>query len=264
MGGVLGLVHGPGDYLTAAALQAAGPVVAGVLALGLLGRVLRVGWRWPRAAELRATLADGWHVFLSTAAISLYTSSNVFILGLLTNPVVAGYFSAAEKVVKAFQDVLGPVSQSVHPHIAGLGAGSRAAALRFIRKLLRVQELETFAASALLFVAAGPIVRVVFGAQYEPSVALIRWMAWLPFIIGLSSLFGIQTMLNFDMKRSFTRILVTWGLCNIAMIVPLTFWRGAQWTAMSILITEVGVTATMAATLARKGIFREMASARNT
>lgn len=260
--GVLGLVHGPGDYLTAAALQAAGPVVAGILALAFLGRVLRVGWRWPQAEQLRATLADGWHVFLSTAAISLYTSSNVFILGLLTNLVVVGYFSAAEKVVKAFQDAIGPVSQSVYPHIAGLRASSRAAALRFIHKLLRVQGLATFAASALLFAAAGPIVRVVFGAQYEPSVVLIRWMAWLPFIIGLSNVFGIQTMLNFDMKRSFTRILVAWGLCNIAMIIPLTLWRSAQGTAMSILITEIGVTATMGAVLSKQGIFREMAAAR--
>ena len=124
-----------------------------------------------------------------------------------------------------------------------------------------MQELETFAASALLFVAAGPIVRVVFGAQYEPSVALIRWMAWLPFIIGLSSLFGIQTMLNFDMKRSFTRIIVASGLFNIAIIIPLTLWKGSEGTAMSILITEISVTAAMAVALSRKGIFRDMAAA---
>lgn len=261
VGGVLIWVHAPGDYLVAAGLQSGASVVVGILALGLLRRVVRLGWYRPGLAQLRATLADGWHVFLSTAAISLYTSSNVFILGLLTNPVAVGYFSAAEKVVKAFQDALGPVSQSVYPHIAGLGAGSRAAALGFIRKLLRVQGLATFAASALLFAAAGPIVRVVFGGQYEPSVVLIRWMAWLPFIIGLSNVFGIQTMLNFDMKRSFTRILIAWGLWNLALIVPLTLWRGAEGTAMSILITEIGVTVTMAAALARKGIFREMAVA---
>lgn len=259
--GVLLLVHGPQDYLRAAGLQVAGSIGSGILALIVVRRVIRLRWRWPRVTELRATLADGWHVFLSTAAISLYTSSNVFILGLLTNPVAVGYFSVAEKIVKAFQDALGPVSQAVYPHIAGIGTGSRAAALRFIRKLLRVQGLATFAASVMLFLLAGPIVSVVFGAQYRPSVILVRWMAWLPFIIGLSNVFGIQTMLNFDMKRSFTRIIVTWGLCNIAMIIPLTMWRGPEGTAMSILVTEIGVTAAMGAALARQGIFREMAAA---
>ena len=188
----------------------------------------------------------------------------MFILGLLTNPIAVGYFSAAEKIVKAFQDALGPIAQAVYPHIAGLGANSRAAALRFIRKLLRVQGLATFGASALLFLLAGPIVAVVFGAEYRPSVILVRWMAWLPFIIGLSNVFGIQTMLNFDMKRSFTRIIVTWGLCNIAMIIPLTLWRGPEGTAMSILITEIGVTAAMVVVLSRKGIFRDMAAAGNS
>ncbi|HDO52068.1 MAG TPA: flippase [Rhizobiales bacterium] len=262
--GVLSFVHGPDDYLMAAALQASGPVLAGVFAMLLVGKVVQLRWRWPRALYLRTTLADGWHVFLSTAAITLYTSSNVFILGLLTNPIAVGYFSAAEKIVKAFQDALGPIAQAVYPHIAGLGANSRAAALRFIRKLLRVQGLATFGASALLFLLAGPIVAVVFGAEYRPSVILVRWMAWLPFIIGLSNVFGIQTMLNFDMKRSFTRIIVTWGLCNIAMIIPLTLWRGPEGTAMSILITEIGVTAAMVVVLSRKGIFRDMAAAGNS
>ncbi len=259
--GVLVFVHGPSDYLKAAALQAVGPVLAGLFAMLLLGKIVRLRWRWPRASDLRATLVDGWHVFLSTAAISLYTSSNVFILGLLTNPVAVGYFSVAEKIVKAFQDALGPISQAVYPHIAGMGASSRAATLRFIRKLLRVQSLATFAVSALLFLLADPIVKVVFGNEYAPSVVLVRWMAWLPFVIGLSNVFGIQTMLNFGMKRSFTRIIVTLGLCNIAMIIPLTLWRGPEGTAMSILITEIGVTAAMAAVLSRNGIFRDMAAA---
>lgn len=264
LAGVLSLVHGPDDYLMAAGLQAAGPVLAGVMAMALLGKVVRLRWRWPRPSELRATLYDGWHVFLSTAAVCLYTSSNVFILGLLANPAAVGYFSAAEKIIKASHDALGPISQAVYPHIAGIGAGSRTAALRFIRKLLRVQGLATFAASALLFALAGPIITTVFGAEYGPSVVLVRWMAWLPFIIGLSNVFGIQTMLNFDMKQSFTRIIVTWGLCNIAMIIPLTLWRGAEGTAISILITEIGVTTAMAVTLSRKGIFRELAAAGHT
>ncbi|HDO52758.1 MAG TPA: flippase [Rhizobiales bacterium] len=259
--GVLILVHRPDDYLKAAALQAAGPVLSGAFAMLLIGRVARLRWRWPRVSELRTTLVDGWHVFLSTAAISLYTSSNVFILGLLTNPVAVGYFSAAEKIVKAFQDALGPISQAVYPHIAGIGASSRAAALRFIRKLLCVQGAATFVASALLFLLAGPIVRVVFGTEYRSSVLLVHWMAWLPFIIGLSNVFGIQTMLNFDMKRSFTRIIVASGLFNIAIIIPLTLWKGSEGTAMSILITEISVTVAMAVALSRKGIFRDMAAA---
>lgn len=252
------LVRREQDYHLAAALQAGGMVLAGVGALLTLPRLVVLRWHWPGWHELHKVVADGWHVFLSTAGINLYTSSNVFILGLLTNHSVVGYYSAAEKLVKAALGLIDPVSQAVYPHIATLASRSRDAALAFIARLLRLQSLVALALSLLLYFMAEPLVGVLFGARFEPSVRVIEWLAALPFAIGLSNVFGIQTMLNFDMKLAFNRIIIASGLINLVLIIPLAYWHGAVGAAISVLITEYSVTMLMAMHLARHGYLQRI------
>lgn len=248
------LVRNRDDYHLAAVLQAGGLLLAGVASWILLPRLANIVVRLPTRRELKSTVVDGWHIFLSTAAISLYTTSNIFILGLLTSPVIVGYFSGADKLIKAVQGLVSPVTQAVYPHIAALRARSREAALGFVRRLLRVQGGMTLVMSLLLFALSGPIVRLVLGDQFQPAVRLVEWMALLPFVIGLSNIFGIQVMLIFDMKKTFSRILLGSGLLNIAMIIPLATWLGGEGAAISVLITEIAVTAAMALALVRQGL----------
>jgi O-antigen/teichoic acid export membrane protein len=68
--------------------------------------------------------------------------------------------------------------------------------------------------------------------------------------------FGTQTMLNFDMKQSFSRILITSGLFNITLIVPLIYCFGAEGAAISVTFTEIIVTAAMAYALARNDLLK--------
>jgi len=251
-------IHQQSDYKLAAALQAGGMVMTGLLAIIFIQRMIRLNLHWPGIAYLWQVLFDGWHIFLSTAAIGLYTSSNVFILGLLTNPTAVGYFAAAEKIIRAAQGLVAPVSQAAYPHVAALNSSSRQEALNFLTKLLRIQGAATLIISMLLFVLVEPIVYFLFGEQFQESVRLVEWMAVLPFIIGLSNVFGIQTMLNFDMKQSFSRILIVSGLINIALIVPLVYLFGANGAAMSVTFTEIIVTVTMASALARNGLLKPL------
>ena len=255
---IFGLVRHSSDYHLAAALQAGGSVLAGLFAFTFLRQVVSIRWHWPGSQELRRVAVEGWHVFLSTASITLYTNSNIFLLGLITNPTTVGYFAAAEKIVKAVQELLTPVSQAVFPHIANLSAHSREATFTFIARLLRWLAASTFFLSLLLFWLAKPLVALLLGSSFAPSVQVIQWMAPLPFVVSLSNVFGIQTMLNFGMKQLFSRILFGSGLFNVAIIVPLVYWLGLSGGAISVLLTEVSVTTTMAIFLYRHDILQSI------
>ncbi|MDP3761262.1 MAG: flippase [Ramlibacter sp.] len=245
-------------YRTAAALQAAAPLAAGVLAWIILWRAGNLRLRWPGRRYLAQTLQEGWHVFISTAAISLYTTTNIVVLGLLTNPQTVAYFAVADKLIKAVHGLTSPLSQAVYPHVARLGAQSRDAALAFIGRLLRWQSLATLAFSCGLFVLADFIVRILFGPGFEESMPVVQWMALLPFVVGLSNVFGVQTMLNFGLKRSFSRILLGSGLINLALLVPLASHYGAQGAAASVLMTELVVVVLMGLSLAREGLLSRL------
>jgi PST family polysaccharide transporter len=257
---IFALVHQRDDYRLAAALQASGFVVAGLCSMAVMPRVADIRLRWPGVVELRSAFADGWHIFVTTAAISLYTNSDVFVLGLLTNPASVGYFSAASKLVGAVQALINPVSQAVFPYIVALAQRSRDAAISFAGRLLRVQGLATLGMSALLFVLAKPLAGLLFGAQFTLTATLVEWMAAVPFVVGLSNVLGIQVMFVFGMDRLVARIALGCGIVNLLLVVALVRAFGATGAAMSLLFVESLVTVFEGVAVARAGLMRGIAS----
>jgi PST family polysaccharide transporter len=242
----------------AAALQASGSVVAGILAVVVLRRVTALQLRWPGLGGVRAALIGGWHLFVTVAGINLYTSSTVVLVGLLASTTAVGYFAAANKLVGVVTGLFGPVSQAVFPHMIVLKVQSRDAALNFAGKLLRLQGLATFGLSALLFVLAEPMVALLFGAQFGPTVALVELMAALPFIIGLSNVFGTEVMVTFGMDQMVSRIVVLCGVANVVLVVLLVHAFGVNGAAMSMLVAEALVSASFGMALARAGLLRRI------
>ncbi|MHB8367209.1 MAG: flippase [Acidithiobacillus sp.] len=247
-------IHDPQDYVIAAGIQSVPVLLAAVPAWTVLRNARRISWRIPRFNSIRDQLHSGWHVFLSTAAINVYTSSNTFVLGLIAGPVAVGYFSAANKVVQAVQGLVTPVTQTLYPHISILASQSHDAALAFIRKVLRYIALGGLTLSAGLLLAAAPVVHLVLGDQYNASITILQWLALLPFIIALSNVYGIQTMLTLGMNRTFSRILMASAALNMTLIFPLSWRFAGDGAAMSMLITEMFVTITMALILHQRGI----------
>jgi PST family polysaccharide transporter len=110
--GIYFLVRHSSDYLIAAIVQAAGKVLAGILGLIILFSTEHVKLSVPTLAQIRHRLFDGWHLFMSSAAATLYTSSNAVVLGFVCGMTQVGYFSAAYKIFAAGQG-------SSLPHVPG-------------------------------------------------------------------------------------------------------------------------------------------------
>jgi O-antigen/teichoic acid export membrane protein len=193
-------------------------------------------------------------LFVSTASISLYQATNTVVLGLVAGSAAVGHYSAAEKVIQACQGLLVPISQSVYPRVSRLMQESRTAAFALIRKVLRIQGSVAFALSLLLFALAPLLIRLLYGIDYEETISVLRWLAVLPFLIGLSNVFGVQTMLAMGMNQLVTRILVIAGALNVVILFVLTHWFGAVGAAMAVAGTELFVTAVMALILRRRNL----------
>jgi polysaccharide transporter, PST family len=119
---------------------------------------------------------------------------------------------------------------------------------------LRVQGSIALALSLALLAVAPVLIRLVFGSQYEDTIDVLRWLALLPFLVGLSNVLGIHTMIAMGMNRMMSRILVSAGAINLALLLVLATRFGAVGAAMSVVITEFFVTATMAAVLHRNNV----------
>lgn len=239
------LVKGPQDVWLAALVQGIALIIGAVLSLYLIWRMDVVDFFRPTLREAFQRLHEAWELFASTASISLYTTSNAVILGFLTNSLQVGYFNGADKLRSAAQGLINPISQVIYPRVSALMVDSHARAYALLRRVLLVQGGITLGISLLLYAAAEPIVSLLLGPGFEQSVCVVRVLAPMPFLIGLSNIFGIQIMIPIGMKRVFSQILLASGVINVALAIPLSWQFGATGTAFSVLFTEAIVTIVM-------------------
>jgi polysaccharide transporter, PST family len=253
--GIYLLVRNSSDYLIAAIVQASGKVVAGVLGLIILFSTEHVKLTVPTLAQIRHRFADGWHLFMSTAAATLYTSSNAVVLGLVCGMTQVGYFSAAYKIFAAGQGLISPMCQAIYPHVCALAHRSRELAIAYLRKAMIIIGGITFVGGLLVILFAKIIVLVAMGPKYTASVIVLQLMALTPFACAINNIYGTQGMLNFGMKPEYSRIIVFSAFLNNIILIPLCFWFKAPGAAASGLIIETFVTLTMGIMLFhRRGI----------
>jgi PST family polysaccharide transporter len=253
-GAMFALVKSPRDLAWATFLQGAGVLLGGLLALPLVLRALRdARLEWPGVRQLGLHLKEGWHMFLSTAAVTLYTSGNAFFLGLVAAPSAVGYYHVAEKLVRAVQTLYGPVSGAIYPHVSRLAREPSDALLRFNLKITLWIGTVAALASMSIYIVAPFAVETVFGAGFAPAVPILRLFAPLPLLTVLSNILGVQTMLALGMEGLFSRVLLVAAVFDAAVFMPAALLAGATGAAGANVAVELFVTAAMAVLLHRRG-----------
>jgi PST family polysaccharide transporter len=233
---IIALVREEGQGVRVLWIWTIGAAVSVVILNALMYR--RVPFMRP-TSELRSiALKEGWALFIATAAVSLYTSGTVFMLGLVVSSAQLALFSAAERVVRAAIRATGPISGAAYPrinHLLSEGRADRAQRLSAL-VLLAVTALAALA-SALIVVLAPVVIHLLFGDQFDESVGILRVLALLlpPVAIGgtLSGLWLITRRLD----RISTTIAVSAGLINLVatpLVGSLSGPLGVAWTLVAI------------------------------
>lgn len=98
---------------------------------------------------------------------------------------------------------------------------------------------------AMVFVLAPLLVRTLLGQAYEPAVPVLRILALLPPLIGISGILGIQWMVPLGLDKAFNAIIVIAGLANMGLAVLLAPNLKAEGMAWSVVSAEAFVTLAM-------------------
>lgn len=247
-------VRDPSDYILAGFFQAIVPIIAGFCSWIILWKSYREVFILPKYQDIKLVFIDAWEIFTSTIAINLYTASNIVFLGILTNNTVVGYFSGAQKIISSINGLISPITQAIYPYVSKLANNSKIDTLNFLRKVILVLGGGNLIGSILIFIFAEWIVDLLLGDGYEQSILLLRILSFLPFIISLSNIFGIQTMLVFGMKKQFNKILLSAAIINTIIVLPMIYFYQAIGVSISMTITEIFVTLTMYFVLKKNSI----------
>jgi PST family polysaccharide transporter len=252
--GIFVLIHNPEDFIKYAALVGLQWVGAGVLGVIWASLQMRVKFSLPEWSHIIKALREGHTLFLSEGVVSLFTVGNAFILGLLTNSTVVGYYSAAEKLVKAIVGLTQPITFALYPRFSKLATVSREVTINWARKGLAVQGIIGAVLSTILLLGAPMVTRSALGSAYSGSIPVMQVLSFLPLIIGIGSGLGRFILLPMGYDHIRLGAFVVAGLVNVGLAVLLVPHWAQTGMAWAVLVSELWVTLSFWAFVQKKGL----------
>lgn len=237
--GLVVTVSSKQDVGWAIAWQFAPPLIATLIVWPVLAR-RSVQWSAPSLKAARFALVDGRHLFFSSLALSLMGSAPVVVLGLVSVPVQAAHYGAAERFGNAGRGVLFTVTDALMPRMVDARDKARQGASR--PRVIMTAIFALFAAGGTaLFVAAPWFVPWYLGPGYEDVVPTTR-------IIGLALVVsgGIAVlMLDLNSQRRYTATataMMCGAVVHIIILVPMAMAFGAVGAAWALVMGETFIT----------------------
>lgn len=188
-------VKNPSDGFWVLLSNGLSAIVGGILALAWIQKKRLLQWKRPGFREIYAELKEGVGLFASRVSISLYTTMVPLILGWLAGPASLACFNLADKVRIAGQSLLSPLSQAMFPRMSILIVNDKKEAYRTFQKV----SLSTMCASGILSLLicffAKHLIEILGGEEYIPAVEALKWLAFCPFLVSVSNLFGVQVLI---------------------------------------------------------------------
>lgn len=232
------------DVVIAALLQGGGNMLAACIALTIIWHQRLVLWHRPTLAGIVNALREGWPIFISTVAVTFYTTLNVVLLGFTQGNISAGYFGAAEKIRLALQGLMSPFSQAFFPRLSSHNEMPDEVAKLFA-KAKRVILGASFLLGLATYLFAGRAVTLYMGPAFAPSIDILKLMAILLPIIGLATLYGHLGLLARGYSRLLSRIYVSGSILHVLYVYAFLHWFGVIGLVVAVITTETIITAAM-------------------
>ncbi len=209
-----------------------------VLASAFLMLYREVQFVRPRMRESLAALKSGWHMFVFRSTISLYTTANTFLLGLLASPVDVSYFGGAERIARAGVGLLGPVSQSLFPKLSYLHKNDPAQAHR----LAKMGVIYLTATAVLIGIGMAVFSRlavsILLGPKFLPAIPVLRILCLLPLAIAVSNSLATGWLMPMGRDSAVTWIVAVGAAVNLAMVTPMVKSFGVNGMAATVVTAE--------------------------
>ena len=248
------LVKNENDGIWVLLSNALSAIIAGLFSIFFIFKSGYFKICFPSLSGVRQEFVEGFSLFASRVSISFYTMLIPLALGWIAGPVALAYFNVADKLRVGAQSLITPISQAIFPRISHLVSKNESSAYQLIKRSAVAIFLVSGSASLMLFVLSEPLVQLMAGEGFDGAVSVLRWMSPVPFLVGMSNLFGVQLMIPLRLNIAFNRILFCAAVLCVIILWPLINYAEANGAAITLMIVEFFVSVVMFFYLLKKQI----------
>jgi len=239
--GIFLSVKSPADYLYVPLLQSLIFLAVGIAGFSLAFVKFKVKFTFRILGGMLRELRAGWQIFVSIVAINAYTNTRIFAVGLLTNNILTGYYSIAEKIAYVIQTFpLASFSQAIYPRLSKIFLKSRGRALKLMHKIQNSTVYIALIALPVIFILAPWIVKIICGAKYQPAISALRLLLVAVLFINANA-FRVQFLLVAGRMDLYSKIHVIIAAAGLPLIFVLVYYLSYLGAAFSTIITELGI-----------------------
>jgi PST family polysaccharide transporter len=223
------------DYFKVPVYNSLGFIVSGFIGFCLSFQYLKI--KRPKISLIKQLLTDSFSLFVSNFATSMYTASNVFILGLFSGNIIAGVYSSMEKLTLAVKNVYVPFYQALYPWVARQEDNQKTKIINKIAPPLFF--LSILITLGILFFAKNILEIIYDDALITSYVNVFKILSFISIFSSLNMLFNMLYFPAIKRYKIRMNILIFAGLFNMIMNLILVQSFGIYGIAVIVTITEL-------------------------
>lgn len=229
----------PEDYEYIMLLNSLGFLLAAILSMALVRKQFKIRLPKPRMKEVFSELRESLSLCFSMIGIDLYRNMNVVVLNFFVSDAAMGVYALAERVIKAAQSFITPVSQALFPHmslkIKQEGVGKSMVLLR--RAAIFLFILTIVVALGIFF--CGDFLVSLVGKDFSEIKPLMNWMYPVLIFGCMNFLLGFVGLVNLNQQKYFFFAVFISGTISLGLLFWLARYWGIQVAAMTMSLSEV-------------------------
>ncbi len=129
------IIKGPEQFDIVPMFYGLGYLIAGFAGMFIIKHNFKIHLIRPKFRDVFNELKDSFLYFISRVSLSIYTVTNVVVIGFILSDLAVGYYSAAEKIYMAITGIYAPFIWALYPYM------SRTKNLHVLKKLLWLSSL---------------------------------------------------------------------------------------------------------------------------
>ncbi len=208
-------VKSPDDLSLVALFNSLGYLLIGVYSLYIVKKRFGISFKIHSFHIIKKELIEGWYVFSSRIAITFYSTINIIFLGFITNDVLVGYYSIAEKILVAVGGITYPLLRVLYPYFAKIYKESKERFFRLNKNLSFALLCLLLPLSVLLYLFGYEILFLISGkAPSDDMLGVLRIFSFIVLLYTYGGLFT-QMLITMDQGKVLQRILVKAAFVNV-------------------------------------------------
>jgi PST family polysaccharide transporter len=181
---------------------------------------------------------DGWDVFVSRIFVSLYTTINIFLLGVFTNNTIVGYYAIAEKIVNAVGGLFNPANQTIYPYMAKIYNSQRERFFNFLKKISNLYLFSAICMFIILFIFGEATVKIISG-NADTNIMNIYYILLFTLITTPFGPLFTQILIIQKRNKEFNAIVRNTFLFNLILAPILIYFFEGVGLAVAVVSTQI-------------------------